>query len=161
MPSWTRASLSGFARTALANGVIETVHFSAYVPARFETGREYTLNVRRVTMRNLEDEQLVKLSRSGHLFLSLPEMKAIQSYFRQQQREPTDIELETLAQTWSEHCVHKTLKSAVEVVELIPTAERWGGAALWESHQGDAVCRDAAADEGKYRRAVLFVGLRG
>src|SRR5262249_14394590 len=29
-------------------------------------------------------------------------------------REPRDIELETLAQTWSEHCVHKTLKSSVE-----------------------------------------------
>jgi phosphoribosylformylglycinamidine synthase len=110
--------LERIARTALANGVIETVHFSAYVPARFETGRDYTLNLRRVTLRNLSDEQLVKLSRSGHLFLSLPEMKAIQSYFRQQQREPTDIELETLAQTWSEHCVHKTLKSAVDIVEL-------------------------------------------
>jgi phosphoribosylformylglycinamidine synthase len=44
-------------------------------------------------------------------------MKAIQAYFREQGREPTDVELETLAQTWSEHCVHKTLKSAVEVVD--------------------------------------------
>jgi phosphoribosylformylglycinamidine synthase len=42
-------------------------------------------------------------------------MKAIQDYFRKQDREPTDIELETIAQTWSEHCVHKTLKSAVEI----------------------------------------------
>ena len=42
-------------------------------------------------------------------------MKAIQAYFREQDREPTDVELETLAQTWSEHCVHKTLKSAVDV----------------------------------------------
>jgi phosphoribosylformylglycinamidine synthase len=32
------------------------------------------------------------------------------------QRDPTDLELETLAQTWSEHCVHKTLKSAVDYV---------------------------------------------
>jgi phosphoribosylformylglycinamidine synthase len=42
-------------------------------------------------------------------------MRAIQAYYREQQREPTDVELETLAQTWSEHCVHKTLKSAVDV----------------------------------------------
>ena len=42
-------------------------------------------------------------------------MQAIQNYFRELNREPTDIELETIAQTWSEHCVHKTLKSAVEV----------------------------------------------
>jgi phosphoribosylformylglycinamidine synthase len=49
------------------------------------------------------------------LFLSLAEMKAVQAYFREKGREPTDVELETIAQTWSEHCVHKTLKSAVEV----------------------------------------------
>ncbi|HEX4124551.1 MAG TPA: AIR synthase-related protein, partial [Tepidisphaeraceae bacterium] len=61
------------------------------------------------------DAELTKLSREGHLFLSLAEMKAIQDYFRSENREPTDIELETLAQTWSEHCVHKTLKSAVDV----------------------------------------------
>src|SRR5947208_7556882 len=66
-------------------------------------------------MRELTEEQLTKLSREGHLFLSLAEMKAIQSYYREQGREPTDIELETLAQTWSEHCVHKTLKSVVDV----------------------------------------------
>src|SRR5208282_2956814 len=55
-----------------------------------------------------------KLSREGHLFLSLAEMKAIQSYYREQGREPTDIELETLAQTWSEHCSHKTLKGKID-----------------------------------------------
>ena len=57
----------------------------------------------------------MRLSREGHLFLSLAEMKAILAYYREQSREPTDVELETIAQTWSEHCVHKTLKSAVDV----------------------------------------------
>jgi phosphoribosylformylglycinamidine synthase len=43
-------------------------------------------------------------------------MKAIQDYFPAAGApEPSDVELETIAQTWSEHCVHKTLKSAVEV----------------------------------------------
>jgi phosphoribosylformylglycinamidine synthase len=40
-------------------------------------------------------------------------MSAIQKYFQQVGREPTDAELETLAQTWSEHCVHKTLKAII------------------------------------------------
>src|SRR3954453_5699903 len=44
-------------------------------------------------------------------------MRAIQDYFKRQEREPTDAELETIAQSWSEHCVHKTLKSAVEVCD--------------------------------------------
>ena len=35
-------------------------------------------------------------------------------------REPTDIELEMLAQTWSEHCVHKTFKALIEYEEFYP-----------------------------------------
>ncbi len=42
-------------------------------------------------------------------------MQTIQKYYQKLGREPTDIELEAIAQTWSEHCVHKTLKSAVDM----------------------------------------------
>ena len=49
-------------------------------------------------------------------------MRTIRDYFKRIGREPTDIELETLAQTWSEHCVHKTLKSKVEFVGTIPNS---------------------------------------
>ncbi len=105
------------AERVLANGVIESVYFEPHIPEQFEAGRPYVFKLNHVPLRDLSDEQLQKLSREGHLFLSLAEMKAIQAYFRQQNREPTDIELETLAQTWSEHCVHKTLKSAVEVYD--------------------------------------------
>ena len=42
------------------------------------------------------------------------ELKAIIGYFQKQGRNPTDVELETLAQTWSEHCVHKTFKARLE-----------------------------------------------
>ena len=37
---------------------------------------------------------------------------------REQRREPTDVELETLAQTWSEHCSHKTFKATIHYQEL-------------------------------------------
>ncbi len=47
------------------------------------------------------------------LALSLEEMRAIQRYYRSLNREPTDVELETFAQTWSEHCVHKTFKGII------------------------------------------------
>src|SRR3954463_14233276 len=110
-----RSELQRIAGRVLANGVIESVHFDAFVPSEFPAGHPYALKLRHVEIRNLSDEQLTKLSREGHLFLSLPEMKAIQNYYREQKREPTVIELETLGQTWSEHCVHKTLKSAVDV----------------------------------------------
>jgi len=42
------------------------------------------------------------------------ESQAITAYFQQQGRKPTDVELETLAQTWSEHCVHKTFRGRVK-----------------------------------------------
>jgi phosphoribosylformylglycinamidine synthase len=41
-------------------------------------------------------------------------MRAIQDHFRGLGRDPTDAELETLAQTWSEHCSHKTLKGRID-----------------------------------------------
>ncbi|HTL29228.1 MAG TPA: phosphoribosylformylglycinamidine synthase subunit PurS, partial [Tepidisphaeraceae bacterium] len=112
-----QSELEDIASKVLANGVIESVHFGAFVPKEFARGREEKFELRHVKLRELSDDQLKKLSREGHLFLSLAEMKAIQNYFREQDREATDVELETLAQTWSEHCVHKTLKSAVEVVD--------------------------------------------
>ena len=71
----------------------------------------------------MSDDQLTDLSRRGHLFLDLSEMQAIQTYFRGIHRDPTDAELETLAQTWSEHCVHKTLKARVEFTDYSVTQE--------------------------------------
>jgi phosphoribosylformylglycinamidine synthase len=70
------------------------------------------------------DAQLVHLSQERLLSLNLEEMQAIQAYFRdprQQERRqayglgphPTDVELEALAQTWSEHCKHKIFNSTI------------------------------------------------
>ena len=70
----------------------------------------------------LDDAGLEKLSRVGHLFLNVIEMRTIRDYFRAAKREPTDIELETLAQTWSEHCGHKTFKSKVEFTGVMPSS---------------------------------------
>ena len=55
----------------------------------------------------LSSEELGGVSRSRGLSLNAEEMAAIQHYFREQKRNPTEAELETLAQTWSEHCKHK------------------------------------------------------
>lgn len=73
---------------------------------------------------NVSDEELVAIgksgianvdgSRRGPLGLGLPEMQAIQAHFKSQGRNPTDVELETLAQTWSEHCKHTIFASAMD-----------------------------------------------
>ena len=60
------------------------------------------------------DAQLERVSRDGQLSLTRVEMRAIQEHYRGLRREPTECELETLAQTWSEHCMHKTFTGDVE-----------------------------------------------
>ena len=109
------AQLTAFAHGHLGNPVVQEVHLRPYHPDRFPVGQPYDFQLRHVPLRDLDDDALEKLSRQAHLFLSLEEMRAIRDHYRglPDGREPTDIELETLAQTWSEHCVHKTLKSTI------------------------------------------------
>jgi phosphoribosylformylglycinamidine synthase subunit PurSL len=70
-----------------------------------------------VVLIGAEDSRLLEISRKGLLSLNLQEMKAIQAYFEKIGRDPTDVELETLAQTWSEHCKHKTFAGVIEYEE--------------------------------------------
>src|SRR5579871_2606214 len=70
--------------------------------------------VKQIPLLSAEDSQLLEISRKALLSLNLQEMKAIQSYFDRLGRNPTDVELETIAQTWSEHCKHKTLKGPID-----------------------------------------------
>jgi phosphoribosylformylglycinamidine (FGAM) synthase-like enzyme len=65
----------------------------------------------------LDSDGLVRLSKERGLSLNAEEMGTIQRYFRTQGRSPSDPELETLAQTWSEHCKHKTFRAAVHHVD--------------------------------------------
>ncbi|RJQ28049.1 MAG: phosphoribosylformylglycinamidine synthase subunit PurL [Peptococcaceae bacterium] len=67
-----------------------------------------------IPLRNMDDTQLMALSRD-RLFLNLTEMQAIREYFTGIGRDPTDCEVEIIAQTWSEHCVHKTFKAELLV----------------------------------------------
>jgi phosphoribosylformylglycinamidine synthase II len=64
-----------------------------------------------------DKEQLIKISEEMGLALNLEEMMTIKKYFAQRHRNPTDAELQTLGQTWSEHCFHKTFKGEVVTPE--------------------------------------------
>ncbi len=110
------------ANRLLANATVQAVYRQPHCPDAFPTGHEQPLVVREIALLDLDDDGLTQLSREGHLFLSLDEMKAIQAEYRRLGREPRDVELETLAQTWSEHCVHKTLKSTIRYVGELPNA---------------------------------------
>lgn len=76
-----------------------------------------------VDLLNSEDKELETIgkkgianasgSRNGPLSMSLASMKAVQVYFKEKGRNPTDVELESLAQTWSEHCKHTIFSNPI------------------------------------------------
>jgi phosphoribosylformylglycinamidine synthase II len=78
----------------------------------------YSFSLEQVDLLTLDDDGLTRLGREK-LELNLDELKQIQGYFSGLGRNPTDVELETLAQTWSEHCKHKTFKSRIRLGKLV------------------------------------------
>src|SRR5256884_2746906 len=63
-----------------------------------------------VLLHDASPPQLVQLSERMGLALSVDEMRRIQEHFQRIGREPTDIELQSLGQAWSEHCCYKSSK---------------------------------------------------
>ncbi|NLE66414.1 MAG: phosphoribosylformylglycinamidine synthase [Lentisphaerae bacterium] len=134
-PAADREAIMGLAVNLLANTLIQTVSlFSAGewraaepdlgAPAVCAAGpaevRTYDLNV--------PDGELMRISRDGILSCSLEEMRAIRDYFNSPgTREaraaldlpplPTDVEVECLAQSWSEHCKHKIFAANVDYTD--------------------------------------------
>jgi phosphoribosylformylglycinamidine synthase II len=68
------------------------------------------INLCRVNLRAAEDEELLEISSKMGLALSLEEMRSLKNHFK---NAPTDVELQTFGQTWSEHCIHKTFKGDI------------------------------------------------
>jgi len=83
--------------------------------------RELLFELFEVNLVNANDLQLIQISDELGLALSLDEMKTIQRYFSKR-RSPTDVELQTLGQTWSEHCYHKTFKGDITASDGTPIA---------------------------------------
>ncbi len=111
----TDAQRDMIARRVLANDCIEDVIFGTDSEPPNPHTKPYELKVEQIPITTLDDDGLVKLSSDKDMFLNLIEMQTIQKHYRDIGTEPTDVELETLAQTWSEHCVHKTLKSSIDM----------------------------------------------
>jgi len=77
----------------------------------------------------VDDDSLIEISEKGLLALNLEEMQTIQAHYRDpvvratREKEglppaaPTDVELECLAQTWSEHCKHKIFAANIHHVD--------------------------------------------
>ncbi len=71
-----------------------------------------------IEIKNLEEKELKELSSKMLLSLNTEEMKTVQDYFKEKNINPSQAELETIAQTWSEHCKHKIFNSGFNYKEI-------------------------------------------
>lgn len=128
-----REDIYGITRNLLANSLIE--RFDIRDRSSWDAGNRIGPRVSKVIdktdpkiSRNsleLSDEALVSLSQAGVLALDLKEMRAIKEYLRKEEviaqrkqvgldQSITDVEIEALAQTWSEHCKHKIFNGVIQ-----------------------------------------------
>ncbi|MBP7461413.1 MAG: phosphoribosylformylglycinamidine synthase [Candidatus Delongbacteria bacterium] len=119
----------------LANQLIQSIRI--YTASDYR-GLPLDLSIPKVTLNHqpgfeylnlkVDDQALQELSRTRVLSLSLDEMKAIQAYYDRPEvdslrkgyglnAQPTDVELEVLAQTWSEHCKHKIFNARIDYTD--------------------------------------------
>jgi phosphoribosylformylglycinamidine synthase subunit PurSL len=69
--------------------------------------------VETIRLRGLDAAALQDLGARKLLSLPLQDLKVVRDHYAAQDRDPTDVELETIAQTWSEHCAHRTFKATI------------------------------------------------
>jgi phosphoribosylformylglycinamidine synthase II/phosphoribosylformylglycinamidine synthase I len=97
-----------------ANPVIHRYSVNTPIlPAFLEAPQNWQPVVQHIDLRALNNDELLNVSRERRLSMNLAEMQALQSYYQKEDRAASDIELEMFAQTWSEHCVHKTFKAEI------------------------------------------------
>ena len=112
-----RRELSRLGQRLFANEVIEELFVDREDLGFAAPAGERPPDPASVPLCEAGDAELLRISKQGALSLSLLEMRAIQAHYRGLDREPTPAELETLAQTWSEHCKHKTFAGRVRFGE--------------------------------------------
>jgi phosphoribosylformylglycinamidine synthase subunit PurSL len=113
-PDLHEDTLNLLASRLLANPIIQWFSLGEIQPV-FPQAAEASGVIETIAVRSLSEQQLLDLSRDRRAALDVYEMLAIQRYYRSEGREMTDIEFETIAQTWSEHCVHKTFRAMITV----------------------------------------------
>ena len=150
----------------LYNPLIQRIHIKTHDDYTFHKGMDVIVPKVALTSEQsvdsvsleLSDEALEELgtkgianqdgSRRGPLSLSLDYLKSIQAYYKEKGRNPTDIELEMLAQTWSEHCKHTIFASSLdEVTEGIYKRYIKGATQKIRQEKGDKdICRSVFKD---------------
>ncbi|MFX0091166.1 MAG: phosphoribosylformylglycinamidine synthase subunit PurS [Candidatus Hodarchaeota archaeon] len=161
-PKITKEKTKYIAENLLANELIENIDILSFdqvqlglKPRLSKVRGGHHPQVKEIFLPNDNHDLLKKISRDRQLALNLEEMKAIATYFQdpkviEERRKYgldvkiTDVELEVLAQTWSEHCKHKifnakisyfdtTTQTSLEINNLFETYIRGSTEAIHEA----------------------------
>jgi len=108
------AELRLLAAKLLANPVTQRYSIGCVEPS-FPGLDESLTSIERLPIHLLDDVGLRALNEERRAALDFAELLALRDYFATEGRACTDVEFEMLAQTWSEHCFHKTFKAIIDV----------------------------------------------
>jgi phosphoribosylformylglycinamidine synthase len=108
-------------RRLVANPVIERWSEGTIEPPVVDSRSAATV-VDIIAIRGLDDDGLAKLNEDRALYLDVEELRAIRDEYERLDRDITDVEIEVLAQTWSEHCSHKTFRASIDLNQGEPNA---------------------------------------
>jgi len=114
----------------VANPIIERWAWGTIEPLHPGAGESVAATI--IPLRGADEGPLAEINTSRALYLDPEEMVAIRDHFESLDRDPTDLELETLGQTWSEHCAHKTFRAIIDATggpeggeqELVPLMQQ-------------------------------------
>ena len=122
------AQLKTISEKLLYNKLIQHIVSGSESETRSPEQSGYEFSPVTVDLLSAPDKKLQKISSDGQLFLNLAEMRQIKNNFKKLKRNPTDCELETIAQTWSEHCWHKTFRGKIDYKETVSRGQKAVGA---------------------------------
>ncbi|MBN1993251.1 MAG: phosphoribosylformylglycinamidine synthase subunit PurL [Anaerolineae bacterium] len=111
--SLTKKDLQRLSVEVFSNPVIQQVAINHTITPPLVPYQQIDDTVEIISLREANEDELAALSAERRLALNPAEMRALQTYYRLEGRDPTDVELEMLAQTWSEHCVHKSFRATI------------------------------------------------
>lgn len=119
--SLSKSDVERLVNAVLCNPVIETWGFNSVSPtfaSDVETesgvdGAGESTYVEIVPIRGTTKEQRARINSDRALALDPEEIDVIAQWYEKIGRDPTDAELETIAQTWSDHCSHKTFRAHI------------------------------------------------
>lgn len=129
----SRADVERVGRDLLCNELIQRYRIKSreewaaapgFIPQAAQVTGAACSDVAVIPLSTMSDEALLQASRENTWALNLEELHRIAAYFAREDvrarraekglpADPTDAELEVLAQTWSEHCKHKIFASRI------------------------------------------------